>query len=198
MRKTCKHRLPNGARCGAAVLGRPYRVELNVNHLYDLWRCGPHVLELEEQLLKMLSDEDRASKPARYKLFCDESGVLATTEEIRTWFLALLKNSPQHLTAEQRRLVRGLRGDHARRLKNELVELWQALRPRVEAPEHWDEVTAAQVREGLRHALIETPMKLTVEERRLVGELSDDEGLPPSALALYGRLQADRDMANEA
>lgn len=189
MKRTCKHRLPDGALCGAVVEGRPFRVELNMDEVRDLWRCGVHVFELERVLVEMLADGEKG-KPTRVKLFRDDSGVLATSEDIREWFLMLLKNSPDQLSEDQAAMVRPLTGGNPGRLKNELVELWKRLRPQLNAPENWEDVTPENIRTVLRDALLTTPEQLTVEERRLVMELRDDETLSPTALTLFGRLHS--------
>ncbi len=194
MRKTCKHRLPNGALCGAVVEGRPYRVELNMDEVRDLWRCGPHVFELERTLLEMLADGEKG-KPTRVKLFRDDSGVLATTEDIRAWFLMVLKNSPEQLTQEQQSMVKALQGGNPGRLKIELVELWQRLRPALNAPENWEDVTPEAILGVLREALAAAPEQLTQDERRLILGLRDGETLSPTALTLFGRLQSAQHVA---
>ncbi|MFI2616642.1 hypothetical protein [Streptomyces sp. NPDC018584] len=199
MRKTCKHRLPDGALCGAVVEGRPYRVELNMDEVRDLWRCGPHVFELERTLLQMLADGEKG-KPTRVKLFRDDSGVLATSEDIRTWFLMLLKNSDDQdwLTEEQLAMVKGLQDANPGRLKNELVELWQRLRPQLNAPENWEDVTPEAILDALREALAATPEQLTQDERRMIVGLREGETLSPTALALFGRLQSTQRVARRS
>ncbi|WP_409238382.1 hypothetical protein [Streptomyces sp. PA5.6] len=196
MRKTCKNRLPNGALCGAVVEGRPYRVELNMHECRDLWRCGPCVFELERELLEMLADGEKG-KPTRVKLFRDDSGVLATNEDIREFFLMLLKNSPVELTPAQRLMVKGLRGGQGR-LKIELVELWQRLRPTLNAAENWEDVTPEEVLEALREALATAPEELTPEERRMIMDLREGETLSPTALSLFGRLRSAQRVAGRS
>ncbi|MDJ0463100.1 hypothetical protein [Streptomyces sp. H27-C3] len=189
MKRTCKHRLPDGALCGAVVEGRPFRVELNMDEVRDLWRCGTHVFELERALVEMLADGEKG-KPTRVKLFRDDSGVLATSEDIREWFLMLLKNGSDQLSEDQAAMARGLDGGAPGRLKNELVDLWKRLRPQVNAPENWEDVTPEDVRKVLRDSLLTAPEQLTVDERRLVMGLRDEETLSPTALTLFGRLHS--------
>ncbi|WP_159048640.1 hypothetical protein [Streptomyces sp. NRRL F-4489] len=193
-------RLPTGALCGAPVEGQAYRVELNQSHILDLWRCGPCAIDLDRALLETLSDADGGGKPLRGRRYMDQSGVLASSDDIRAWFELLVQNSPDLLPAEHVATIKSWSEapptKKLGRVSNELVELWERLRPELHVEANWDPVSPTQAFEGLRAALIEDPTQFTVQERAMIMGLRSNE-VPPIALQVYGRIYASQQRVDQ-
>ncbi|MFE9412307.1 hypothetical protein ACFYN0_26465 [Streptomyces sp. NPDC006704] len=187
------------------MLGQPYRVELNRDIILDLWRCGPCVLELEADLLRDLQDDEpgdrprslrsdgRVLKPLRVKLIKDTSGVLATAEDIRQWFVKLLETSPEQLTDAQQALIRSWPEDlqgRIGRVPDELVVLWQTLRPELAASSNVVSFPSDQVFRGLRQLLVDDPAQFSKAERSMIMDLQKGDSPPLAVVTLYARCLA--------
>ncbi|WP_274916856.1 hypothetical protein [Streptomyces sp. WZ-12] len=199
----CGYELHGEDLCGAQVKGRPYPVSLNGEN-YEVWLCGQHVAPTERFLKKLIKGNQAAPDGAK-KVWRDDTGFLATSDDIKSWLKRAWESNPKlFLDDAEKEAVQALvemmtsdRPQHRQgRMPDKCIAAWRRLRSTVDdADGSWEQHTGdledmAEIRGVLRYELQRNPGQFSEKEAALVGRLPKGANLPPEALVLYGKVMA--------